>query len=208
MTSLRNRPLPPPVEALHKAAQTGDIEGIKQALADGADVNAQARDWTTPITTAALAGQLEAVAYLTTVPGVDLDSQNQKSLNPFLHGCLTNNLELVKLMVEAGCDLERLTRMGGNGITPAAEKGHLEVVEYLATQTEINPNHTNTLGWTALIEAITLNDGGEKQQKIIELLLQAGADPHMPNEYGTSPLELARELGYTEIAEILVKYGA
>ena len=80
-------------------------------------------------------------------------------------------------MVAAGTDLTRLTRFGGNGLTPAAEKGHVEIVRELLTTTDINVNLTNFVGWTALIEAIILRDGGPVQQEIITLLLEHGASP-------------------------------
>ena len=56
--------------------------------------------------------------------------------------------------------------------------------------------------------AIVLNDGGAKQQEIVKLLLEHGANPHMTDKYGKSPLTLAREKGYHEIAELLVAAGA
>jgi ankyrin repeat protein len=39
------------------------------------------------------------------------------------------------------------------------------------------------------------NDGGANQQEIVKLLLDNGANPHMTDKYGKSPLELAREKG-------------
>lgn len=51
-------------------------------------------------------------------------------------------------------------------------------------RTDINVNHTNFVGWTPLLEAIVLNDGGEKQQEIVKLLLEHGANPHMTDKYG------------------------
>lgn len=42
-----------------------------------------------------------------------------------------------------------------------------------------------------------LNDGGEKQQEIVKLLLDNGANPHMTDKYGKTPLELAREKATT-----------
>lgn len=53
-----------------------------------------------------------------------------------------------------------------------------------------------------------LNDGGAKQQEIVKLLLDHGANPHMTDKYGKTPLELAREKGYHEIAELLIAAGA
>ena len=108
----------------------------------------------------------------------------------------------------ANPDLERLTRFGGVGLTPACEKGHLEIVKILLTETDINVNHTNFVGWTPLLEAIVLNDGGATQQEIVKLLLDHGANPHMTDKYGKSPLELAWDKGFAEIAHLLVAAGA
>ncbi|MDM3288058.1 ankyrin repeat domain-containing protein, partial [Citrobacter sp. Cf042] len=105
-------------------------------------------------------------------------------------------------------DLNCLSRFGGVGITPASEKGHVEIVRELLLRTDINVNHTNFVGWTPLLEAIVLNDGGAKQQEIVKLLLDHGANPHMTDKYGKTPLELAREKGYHEIAELLIAAGA
>lgn len=181
-------------------------EANKYYLQDRSVIFARDEQKRTALQIAAMNQYYDLVQYLILI-GVDLDEQDNMCFNPFLWGCIHNDLKLVKLMVDAGAELTRLTRFGGNGLTPAAEKGHVAVVEYLLTQTDINPNHTNHLGWTALIEAIILNDGGESQQKIIELLLSNGASPNMVDAYGKTPLTLAKEKGFTAIAEILAKHG-
>ncbi len=50
-----------------------------------------------------------------------------------------------------------------------------------------------------MLEAIVLNDGGAKQQEIVKLLLDHGANPHMTDKYGKTPLELAREKASTRL---------
>jgi ankyrin repeat protein len=84
----------------------------------------------------------------------------------------------------------------------------VEIVRELLTTTDINVNLTNFVGWTALIEAIILRDGGSVQQEIVRLLLEHGANPHLTDKWGVAPVELARGKGYTEIVDILVQYGA
>lgn len=184
------------------AAAAGDLDGVRAALADGADKDAVDGEEATAILHAARGGHLDVVRALI-AEGVDIDAQDQTCSNAFLYGCIDDDLELVKLMAEAGADLKRLTRMGGNGLTPSAEKGHLEVVRYLLENTRINVNLTNNLGWTALIETIILGDGGPARQQIVELLLAHGAKPGMPDPWGISPVELARERGFAEIVAIL-----
>lgn len=187
------------------AAAAGDLDAVTTALAQGVDKDAVDREEASAVLRAARGGHMAVVDALIAA-GVDIDQQDQTCFNPFILGCITNNLPLVQTMVEAGADLRVLTRFGGNGLTPAAEKGHVEVVRYLVENTRININLTNTLGWTALIEAITLNDGGPTQQEIVRLLLANGGKPGMTDEFGVTPLELAEGKGYTEIADIIREF--
>ena len=66
-------------------------------------------------------------------------------------------------------------------------------------------NHVNNLGWTALLEAVILSDGGVNHQQIIELLLIHGADPDITDNDGITALDHARDRGFTAIAKILTK---
>lgn len=183
-------------------AATQPIEAIDAALSDGADINATDTVGRTAVLIAAKAKRHDVVAHLIQA-GADINIQDQICLNPFTWGCISGDLELVRLAVENGADLEVTTRFYGKGIHPAAEKGHLEIVRFLVEQTDINLNHTNLCGWTPLLEAIILRDGGPVQQEIVSILLSGGADPTMVDELGVSPLAHAEKLGYTEIADIL-----
>ena len=151
---------------------------------------------------AAKAGRLDVLSVLIEA-GADINKQDNICLNPFLWGCISGNLDLVRMTVDAGTDLTRLTRFGGVGIHPPAEKGHVEIVRYLAEETDVNVNLTNICGWTPLLEAIILRDGGPTQQEIVRLLLEAGADPAMVDQWGVSPLQHAQDKGFTELAELL-----
>lgn len=151
---------------------------------------------------AAKAGRLDVLAILIEA-GADINAQDNICLNPFLWGCISGNLDLVRICVRAGTDLTLLTRFGGVGIHPPAEKGHVDIVRYLAEETDVNVNLTNICGWTPLLEAIILRDGGPVQQEIVKLLLDAGADPGMVDQWGVSPLQHAVDKGFTEIAELL-----
>jgi ankyrin repeat protein len=73
--------------------------------------------------------------------------------------------------------------------------------------TEIDIDHVNNLGWTALLEAIILGDGGSTYLSIIALLIDAGADVNIADNEGVSPLQHAVERGYAEIAEMLRAAG-
>ena len=189
------------------AAEQGQLETLKKCLDNGVDINVTNRQGRTAIINASLNKHYECVAFLINA-GADIDKQDQTCFNPFLLSCLNNDLILLRLVLPANPNLDLLTRFGGVGITPASEKGHVEIVRELLEKTEINVNHTNFVGWTPLLEAIVLNDGGEKQQQIVKLLLENGANPHMTDKYGKKPLELAKDKGYSEIAALLIAAGA
>ena len=189
------------------AAQQGELAKLKSCLRQVVDINACNRQGQTAITLASLNKKYDCVTALIDA-GVDINKQDQTCLQPFLISCMNNDLTLLRLILPARPDLNRLTRFGGVGLTPACEKGHLEIVKELLIRSNINVNHTNFVGWTPLLEAIVLNDGGETQQTIVALLLEHGASPYMTDKYGKTPLELAREKGYEEIAQLLIAAGA
>ncbi len=70
-------------------------------------------------------------------------------------------------------------------------------------ETEIDVNHVNNLGWTALLEAVILGDGGEAHTEIVRMLLAAGADRSIADREGVTALEHARERGYPEMVRLL-----
>ncbi len=181
---------------------TATTEEIAAAIAGGADIDATDTVGRTAILIAAKAGRLDVVATLIEA-GADIDAQDNISLNPFLWGCISGNTELVRMMVAAGTDLTRLTRFGGVGIHPPAEKGFVELVAFLAAETDVNVNHTNICGWTPLLEAVILQDESPAQIEIVRLLLEAGADPTMVDQWGVSPLQHARDKGSVAIAALL-----
>jgi hypothetical protein len=69
-----------------------------------------------------------------------------------------------------------------------------------------NVNQTDIRGQTPLLEVVLeLATGNEDTEEgamaILDLLLQAGADPGIPDNLGTSPLSLAMEWGHAELCE-------
>ncbi|HEX6396862.1 MAG TPA: ankyrin repeat domain-containing protein, partial [Steroidobacteraceae bacterium] len=70
-------------------------------------------------------------------------------------------------------------------------------------------DHVNKLGWTALLEAVILGDGGRAHTDIVRLLVDAGADVNATSGYGRTPLSLATiSANSTGTAELLLSRGA
>ena len=95
----------------------------------------------------------------------------------------------------------------GTALIAAAHRGHVEVVRTLIAA-KAPLNHVNNLGWTALLEAVVLGNGGANHTAIVEALVKAGADVNIPDRQGTTALGHARTRGYSQIARILERAGA
>jgi ankyrin repeat protein len=93
-------------------------------------------------------------------------------------------------------------RFNGTGLIRAAERGYATIVARLL-ETDIDIDHVNRLGWTALLEAVILGEGGREHIETVRLLVDAGADVDIPDKDGTTAREHARRRAFTEIERIL-----
>ena len=116
-------------------------------------------------------------------------------------------LEFLQLTLQAGADVHSTDSYNGTGLIRAADRGHVEIIAELL-KTDIKIDHINRLGWTALLEAIILGDGGERHSEVVRLLVEAGADVNLADSRGTTPLAHAQQKGHQTIVEILQRAGA
>ena len=190
------------------AAAVGDIDGLR-ALLETSELDLDVRDarGRTALMAATYANQPAAVDLLLRA-GADVDLQDDMLNNPFLYSGAEGLMEILKLSHRAGADPTIRNRYGGVAIIPAAEKGHLDAVQYLLEETDVDVNHINNLGWTALLEAVILTDGGPVFQEIVAELIAHGADVAIADGDGVTPLDHARQRGYREIEQQLVAAGA
>ncbi|MBS4211537.1 ankyrin repeat domain-containing protein [Bacillus sp. FJAT-49825] len=194
-------------EQFFKAVEKGNIAEINNLINKGVNINSQDGLGRTAIMIAAYANDVETAKALIE-KGADVNIQDKMKNNPFLYAGAEGYIEILQLTIEAGANPKLLNRYGGTALIPASEHGFVEVVKELLENTEINVNHVNNLGWTALMEAIVLKDGGRKQQETIKLLIEHGADVNIPDSDGVTPLQHAKERNFSEIEKILLQAGA
>ena len=192
---------------LLSTAAAGDLAAIASAITGGATVNARDDAGRTPLMVATVARQHEAFRALVAA-GADVDLQDDRLDNPFLYAGAEGLLDILRLANEAGADPAITNRYGGVALIPASERGLVEVVRSLLTETSVDVNHVNRLGWTALLEAILLSDGGPRHQEIVRLLIEHRADVDLADGDGTRPLAHARARGQSEIVALLEAAGA
>src|SRR5690606_33555304 len=118
----------------------------------------------------------------------------------FLYAGAEGRNEILRAILASGrAKLDDTNRYGGTALIPAAHHGHPETVRILLA-TGMDVDHVNNLGWTALLEAVILGDGGLIYLEIVSLLVDAGAKS-LPDRDGMTPLQHAERRGFAKIAE-------
>jgi uncharacterized protein len=192
--------------ALVAAAGAGDTASVRRLLEEGASVDAADGNGVTALIAAAYRDHLE-IARLLVQAGADVNRQDGSRQSAFLIATSEGYMDLLRLSLGARADVHRTDSYHGTGLIRAADRGHVEIVRELL-KTPVNVDHVNRLGWTALLEAIILGDGGPKHTEVVRLLVEAGADVNLGDSAGVRPLAHARRRDFAEIVKILEAKGA
>ena len=193
------RPVP---TGLVEAAARGDTRLVADLLERGAHVDERDASGRTAVTAAVYAGSAPTVRVLVDA-GANVNLQDDSRANAFLALGETGNVSVLDEVLRGDPDVALTNRFGGTALIPAAHRGHVEMVGALLARTEVDVDHVNDPGWTALLEAVILGDGGSAHTEIVRMLLEAGADPDIADRDGVTPLEHASRSGYDDIATLL-----
>ena len=148
-----------------------------------------------------------------------------------------NDIEMAKLLVENGADVNARDSNGETALMRAASKGNIEFIELLISKgADVNAKE-NTNGHSVLmyavstegdIESVTVlvKNGADVNARnydgvtalmgavfdgnieAVSALIRNGADVNARSNSGHTSLSAAKELGHTEIAVLLKKNGA
>ena len=111
--------------------------------------------------------------------------------------------EMVALAIRLGNRPDLVTSVyEGTALIAAAHLGHHRIVRILA-DAGAPLDHVNNLGWTALIEAVVLGNGGPDHVATLRILVDPGANVSITDRDGQNPLALARARGFAEMVRIL-----
>ena len=193
---------------LHAAAQRGDVNTI-QRLATASPEALAARDGhgRTAVHVAAFARQRKALEALAAA-GADLGLLENDRYDAVTIAAVADDEETLRVLLALGASARLTTsRYDGTALIAAAHLGHDGVVRQLIAA-GAPLDHVNNLHWTAVIESIVLGDGGPRHQAVLRALIDAKAKLQLADRSGRTPLTLARERGYTAMAQMLVTAGA
>ncbi len=192
---------------LFAAAARGDARAIKSLLAGSAGADSRDGYGRTPLHVAAYGAHHEAMRALVAA-GANPNALEKDRYDIVTIAAVANDLPTLTLSLALGASARNTTsRYDGTALIAAAHLGHADVVRTLIAA-GAPLDHVNNLGWTAVIEAIVLGNGGARHTDTLKALLEARANPNLPDRSGQSPLSLARSRGFANMVKLLQDAGA
>lgn len=189
---------------LYVAAGNGHTEIVKLLLAAGASVNPRAAGKPKPGN--APSPRFDSPPFIPHVPEPYRDTTvHRAERDPLWMASSHGHSDIVKLLLEAGADVNVTNRNRMTALYMAVLGNHADVVEVLAAhQADVNMAD-RAVGYTPLYLA-----SKRGQVEIAKLLLQAGADVNAVAKDGSAhptPMGIAKYRRYTEVVELLTKHG-
>lgn len=179
------------------AVRAGDLAQVR-LVAGNADLEVRDGQGRTALLLATHANDVE-IAQALIGAGADVNAKDSIKDTPYLYAGAEGRDEILKSILASGrANLMDTNRYGGTALIPAADKGHPSTVRILI-EAGVDIDHVNNLGWTALMEAVILGDGGPVYQEIVGILVDAGAS-QIADRDGVTPLEHAKRHGFEAIA--------
>jgi ankyrin repeat protein len=174
--------------AIVQAAERGDLEEVRRLVQQDRQLLNARCYWDTPLTGAAKWGRVEVVRYLLD-EGADINLRSGSLARSALEwSCANGHVEVAALLLERCADTTP-SRSGWTLLLSASCGGHVGVVELLLAhgcgdldQPDLDSGST-ALHWASI----------NGRSCVVRVLLGAGADPHVVDRYGDTPLTEAVE---------------
>jgi len=116
--------------SLHKAAEEGNIEAVKQHLDAGTDVNAKDVFERTPLHIAALYGDKE-INELLIANGAEVNAKNKNSATPLHRAAVGGRKEIAELLIAEGADVNVKNIVGDTPLDWAIGLKRTEIADLL-----------------------------------------------------------------------------
>jgi uncharacterized protein len=189
--------------ALALAAKEGRASVAELLMDKGAAVDARAISGATPLFFA-VEGDHSWIAKHLIAYDADVNVSGAGGLTPLMAAAFNGNLELVDLFLTKRADPDALDASGKAAILYSASRGFAPVVARLI-EAGADVNRRYAHGLTALMWAAGYADGAgvDDIKEVLALLIARGAALDARDDRGKTAIEIARDLGHSEIADYL-----
>ena len=137
--------------------------------------------------------------------GADVNAKDETAQSAYLIATSEGYLDLLRLTLAHGAEVDDKDSWNGTGLIRAAERGHALVVGQLL-QAGIDRDHVNRIGYQAVHEAVWLGEDTAGYVDTVRVLIAGGVQlDRRSGTEGLTPLEMARQRGYDRLADVLRK---
>lgn len=186
-----------------------DCEHDRKAIVDQ-EFAEDDRQVYTPLIAAAIHGHYDVVHILLTQLRPNLEKEGCVKFDGHLIEGATalwvaagaGHLNIIKLLVEHGADLNHHTRNLSTPVRAACFDGRLDIIRYLVDH-NANINFANAYNNTCLMIAAY-----KGHAEVVEYLLENDALPNEQANCGATALHYAAECGHVDVCSVLLDYGA
>lgn len=210
-------------QALIEAVQTKNLDAVKKVVEQlNADVNkpwdnkAIGKPYALHEACNVFGPSIEIVKYLVE-KGAKMDVEDKFGRTPLMSLVMkpdsTNRLEICKLFIEKGADVNAISSGGGSVLGYACEGSNLECIKLLIEKGADVNGRKNNLANTPLMYAVSVFGGqvNNGSETIIDLLLASGADPKEERKVAQrdgsfaikTAADIAKEKGHGALADKL-----
>lgn len=189
--------------ALMDAAESRDVEVVNLLLENGADPNLVSDGFYYTMSALTHAVERNDINILKTLLKANLNYRVKSSA--ILIAVKNNNYQMAELILDTGIRLNEDCidkKLLGEIFEDAINKADVEKLKFIVNNgAKLNEEYS----WiqTPLIRACE-----RKEQKLVELLLELGADPNFMCECGSLPLKAAMRISDGNMIRLLIKKGA
>lgn len=182
-----------------RALHRDDAQALQGLALRGFDMNTRDESGQPPLLVAIRAEAVRAAEFLARQPQMDLDALNANGENALMLAALSGYQDLMRLLVEQGAEVNKPGWTPLHYAATYSGPASAEMVEFLLDQNAyIDAESPN--GTTPLMMAARYGEN-----RVVRLLLDAGADPMLRNERGLTALDFASAAERRDNAELIAK---
>lgn len=188
---------------LLKAVKEGNLEGVKDILERGEDVNIKDEMGCTALIKASEFGH-EEIAKLLIEKGADVNAREDAAgCTALMLAAFWRYKEIVKLLVEKRADVNAVDANDCTALMLASNWRQNKDIINLLIKTGADVNARDNEGWTLLMR-VAYYSGDEE---IINLLIKMGADVNARSNHGWAALDAATAKRHLDAVKLLEKYS-
>jgi ankyrin repeat protein len=182
------------------AAEAGDVDRLRRAIAAGQGVNDANRNGLTALALAARGGHAEAVSLLLE-QSADPGRPDASGRTPLAFAAMADDPDSARLLLAAGARGDATDERGRSALWHAAASNSARAAAALARPPQLELPDAD--GVTPLMAAASRG-----HTAVVRVLLGAGADVGRSSRTGNDPLRAAAAAGRAEVIALLLSAGA